>query len=317
MIDLTVTNEVPKEKTSVAMGLFDGLHYGHRTVIQYAAEIAAHHTDISSAVFTFDTESVTSKGTDGVECILSRNLKFRLIEELGVHFIYSPVFSDFRNLSGSEFVKLILCDRLNAKYINCGEDFRFGKGAECGVAELEILCRKYGMTLHVVPAVKNHSGDRISSTMIRELIKEGKIDTANNLLVKPFTLMLPVSHGKQLGRVLDFPTINQHLPPRQLAPKYGVYASKTEVHGKIYKSITNIGIKPTVQANAPLAETYIMDYNGSELYGEVINVSLTAFIRPEIKFDSIEKLKEQIARDIESILSVAEEAYHFVPTNEI
>ncbi len=300
MVDLTGTNDVPKNCTAVAMGLFDGVHHGHRTVIRRAVELAEQYPGIDPAVFTFDTASVTSKGEGGVKYIHSREMKFDIIDRLGVRYIYSPDFMNFKNLSGEEFVELVLCDKLSAKFVICGQDFRFGKGAECGVRELDKLCRKRGISVRVIPPVNEDGGQRISSTMIRELIADGKIELANSLLGSKFTLKLPVAYGRQLGRTLNFPTINQYLSKRQLAPKYGVYASVTNVMGSVYKSITNIGVKPTVGSDAPLAETYIIGFDGGELYGETVRVSLTAFIRSEKKFDSVEELKEQIIKDIEA-----------------
>ncbi|MBP1549095.1 MAG: riboflavin kinase, partial [Oscillospiraceae bacterium] len=111
---------------------------------------------------------------------------------------------------------------------------------------------------------------------------------------------LPVAYGRQLGRTLDFPTINQYLSKRQVTPKFGVYVSRTEVWGRIYRSITNVGVKPTVGSDVPLAETYIIGFEGGELYGEVAKVSLVSFIREERKFDSVDELKNQIAEDIKS-----------------
>lgn len=298
MIDLTGTNNVPDGGAVVAMGLFDGLHYGHRTVIRYAVEIAGRIPGTSPAVFTFDTVSVTSKGDGGVDYILSREMKFELLESLGVKYVYSPDFSNFKDLDGERFVQLVLCDKFFAKCAVCGEDFRFGKGAKWGVKELDVLCKKRGIKLYSVPKVTENCGERISSTMIRGLIREGKIELANMLLGSGFALKLPVAYGRKLGRTLDFPTINQYFPKRQIVPKYGVYASRTEVCGGIYKSVTNIGVKPTVGSDAPLAETYIIDYSGDELYGETAKVTLTAFIRPERKFGSVDELKAQIAEDV-------------------
>lgn len=298
LIDLTGTNNVPDGGAVVAMGLFDGLHYGHRTVVRYAVDIAGRFPGTSPAVFTFDTASVTSKGDGGVDYILSREMKFELLEKLGVKYVYSPDFRNFKDLDGDEFVQLVLCDKFCAKCAVCGEDFRFGKGAKWGVKELDALCRKHGIKLYSVPKVTENFGERISSTMIRSLIREGNIERANLLMGSGFALKLPVAYGRQLGRTLDFPTINQYLPKRQIVPKYGVYASRTEVCGGIYKSVTNIGVKPTVGSNAPLAETYIIDYSGEELYGETAKVTLTAFIRPEQKFGSVDQLKAQIAKDV-------------------
>lgn len=312
MVDLTGTNNVPGSSTAVAMGLFDGLHYGHKTVIKYAADVAESTPGIEPAVFTFDTASVTSKGSGGVEYILSHEMKFELIESLGVKYIYSPDFMNFKDLSGEEFVELVLCGKLNAKFAACGEDFRFGKGAKYGVNELDRLCRKHGISLRVVPPVTESRGIRISSTMIRELIRSGNIEKANLLLGSHFTMKLPVAYGSRLGRTLNFPTINQYLPKRQVMPKFGVYASKTEAMGKIYRSVTNIGVKPTVGSEAPLAETYIIGFDGSDLYGETAKISLISFIRPEIKFDGVDELKAQIARDTQAVMEVPDSKYKSV-----
>lgn len=304
MIDLTGTNSVPDGGTVVAMGLFDGLHYGHRTVIRYAADIAERTPGTEPAVFTFDTASVTSKGRGGVDYILSRDMKFELLEGLGVKYVYSPDFANFKDLDGDGFVQLVLCDKFNAKCAVCGEDFRFGRGAKWGVKELDGLCRKHGIKLYSVPKVTENFGERISSTMIRGLIREGNIERANLLMGSGFALKLPVAYGRKLGRTLDFPTINQYFPKRQIVPKYGVYASRTEVCGGIYKSVTNIGVKPTVGSDAPLAETYIIDYSGEELYGETAKVTLTAFLRPERKFADVDELKARIAADVEKARTV-------------
>ena len=304
MIDLTGTNNVPKESTAVAMGLFDGVHYGHRAVIRCASEAAKSFPGTEPAVFTFDTATVTSKGECGVEYIFSREMKLEIIAGLGVRYIYSPDFMNFKNLSGEEFVQLVLRDKLTAKFAVCGEDFRFGRNASCGADQLDRLCRKYGIELITVPPVGRNDEGKISSTMIRELVKSGDIEAANELLGTSFAIKLPVAYGRQLGREMDFPTINQYFPKRQVLPKFGVYASKTEVGGRMYKSVTNVGIKPTVGSSAPLAETYIIDFPGEELYGEIVKVSLTKFVRPEMKFSGIDELKAQIAKDTEIVRNI-------------
>ncbi|MCH5192462.1 MAG: riboflavin biosynthesis protein RibF [Oscillospiraceae bacterium] len=312
MIDLTGTNDVPSGNTAVAMGLFDGLHYGHRTVIKRALDIAAEFPGIDPAVFTFDTLSVTSKGSGGVEYILSRDTKFELIDGLGVRYIYSPDFMNFKDLSGEEFVELVLCGKLAAKFVVCGEDFRFGAKASCGTDELNKLCKKHGIRTYTVPPVKEAHGQRISSTMIRRLINEGDMEAANMLLGSHFSFRLPVAYGRQLGRQLDFPTINQYLPKKQVMPKFGVYASKTDLGGSVYRSITNIGVKPTVGSDAPIAETYLIGFDGGDLYGEMVRVSLISFVRPEMKFADVEELKKQIASDTETVKAIPENKYRTI-----
>lgn len=289
---------MPENSTAVAMGLFDGVHFGHRSVIKRAVEIAEENIGIAPAVFTFETASVTSKGDNGVEYLLSRELKHELIGRLGVKYIYSPDFMNFKNLSAEEFVELVLCDKLMARYVICGEDFRFGKNASGNVEILDKLCRKRGITVIIVPPVKEEGGVRISSTMIRNLVKEGRISEANKLMGARFQFRLPVMYGHQIGRTLDFPTINQYLKKRQVMPKYGVYASVAEFMGRVYPAVTNIGMKPTVaNTEVPVAESYIVGFDG-DLYGETVKISLVDFIRPEVKFDSLEQLKNQIAQDV-------------------
>ncbi|MBQ2823619.1 MAG: riboflavin biosynthesis protein RibF [Oscillospiraceae bacterium] len=289
---------MPENSTAVAMGLFDGVHFGHRSVIKRAVEIAEENIGIAPAVFTFETASVTSKGDNGVEYLLSRELKHELIGRLGVKYIYSPDFMNFKNLTAEEFVELVLCDKLMARYVICGEDFRFGKNASGNVEILDKLCRKRGITVIIVPPVTEDSGVRISSTMIRNLVKEGRISEANKLMGARFQFRLPVMYGHQIGRTLDFPTINQYLKKRQVMPKYGVYASVAEFMGRVYPAVTNIGMKPTVaNTEVPVAESYIVGFDG-DLYGETVKISLIDFIRPEVKFDSLEQLKNQIAQDV-------------------
>lgn len=303
-IDLTGTNEVPATGTAVAMGLFDGLHYGHRTVIKYAVDIAKRNNCIEPAVFTFETDTVTSKCSGNLEIILSRELKREIISSLGVRYIYSPDFMNFKNLSADEFVTLVLNDKLCAEYVICGGDFRFGNGASSDVNDLIRLCKKHGIQVIVVPPVKDNDGNRISSTLIRDYIRNGNVETANKLLGYEFQFKLPVTYGNQIGRTINFPTINQCIPKKQIIPKFGVYASKIEFNGNRYIGITNIGVKPTVgKNNSPSAETYIMDFSG-DLYGETVKVMLVGFIRPEKKFESIEMLMNQIKKDVKTAINI-------------
>lgn len=287
----------PAEKTAVAMGLFDGLHLGHQDVIHRAVDFIPQ--GIAPAVFTFETDTVTSKGDGGVDVILSKELKYELMDKLGVKYIYSPHFKEIRGLSGEDFVRLILRDRLNAGVVICGEDFSFGQGGKNGYAQLKQWCGQWGIDVIVIPPTLV-DGRVVSSTRIRESIKAGDLPRANRLLGYDFSLKLPVVHGNALGRTMNFPTINQLLPQRQIIPKFGVYYSKTELAGKLYRSITNIGVKPTVGGEkVPLAETYIFDYSG-DLYGRTVKISLNTFIRAEKKFSGTEELFAQIAEDIET-----------------
>ncbi len=301
MVDLTGSNRIPTKRTAVALGLFDGLHLGHQSVIHRAVDFIPE--GLSPAVFTFETGTITSKGNGTIDVILTRDLKHEMMEKLGVEYIYSPDFLNFRELTGQEFVELVLRDKFHAKYVICGKDFRFGKGAFCGVEDLAEMGAPFD--IHVIliePTLAG--GEKVSSTKIRQFIKAGEIREANRFLGYDFQMRLPVIYGHQLGRTLNFPTINQQLLKNQVLPRFGVYSTVTEVDGILYRSVTNVGIKPTVESDyMPLAETHIIGYEG-DLYGKNIRVSFRDFVRPEVKFESIEQLKEQVHKDIEFVKKI-------------
>lgn len=285
--------------SSAALGIFDGVHLGHRAVIGRAVELA-RRDGITPAVFTFDTDTVTSKGRS--DQLLSGEMKHLLIRETGVEEILSLPFESVRNYTAEEFVREILHKRLGAVYAVCGEDFRFGVNASGDAEALERLGKAYGIEVCVVPDVRNAKGERVSSTLIRKHLAQGDIRSANKLLGSPYSFMLKVENGFRIGRTLNFPTINQYFEKGQVPLRYGVYGSRTEYGGKSYPSVTNIGMKPTVaNTDVPMAETHIMGFDGN-VYGERVKVSLLEFIRPEVKFDCIDDLKRQIALDVRAAL---------------
>lgn len=243
MLNITSADEKPTEKTAVALGLFDGIHKGHRAVLGGA--VSFREKGLAPAVFTFETETVTTKGNGSLEVILSHDLKEEFLSGMGMKYYFSPNFSEIKDMTAPDFVNEIIVRKMNAGAVVCGTDFRFGKGAYGGVKELKLLCEPQGIAVEIIPPAKI-GGEVVSSTLIRNFIKEGKISRANEFLGYDFTLMLPVIHGNELGRTMNFPTINQRLPKEQLVPKFGVYASYTVIDGKKYGSVTNIGIKPTI-----------------------------------------------------------------------
>ncbi len=299
-IELIGTDTVPNSYTAVAAGLFDGVHLGHRAVIGKAAEITRENKDISAAVFTFDTATVTSKG-GALGCILGREDKLSMLGQLGAEYVYSPDFASFKEYTAERFVKEVLHEKMRAKYVVCGIDFRFGKGASGNAEILKKLGEECGITVITVPPVSEENGRKISSTHIRELISAGEISEANALLGYDYFFTLPVISGNRIGRTIDFPTINQRLGAERAMPRFGVYASKAEVGGKTYFGITNVGVKPTVSDSKDvLAETYMIGFDG-DLYGERVRLSLVKFIRPERKFGGIAELKAQIKNDVNTV----------------
>ena len=287
-----------KGSRAIALGLFDGVHLGHREVIKFPIMLA--ESGFIPSVFTFSSSTVEEKQGRRIEYIYTDEQKEILIRSLGISDFFIEDFSSIKDLSGEEFVRDILVDRLSTRYVICGRDFRFGKRASCGIDELYEFGRKYGFGVEIADDVKSE-GENVSSKKIRELLKNGEIQTANKLLGSAYHISGEVLHGMELGRTMDFPTINQNFGEKQLVPKHGVYHTRTLIDGKKYDSITNIGIKPTVGDNIkPLAETHILGYSG-DLYGRKTEVQFCRFIRDEKKFPSIDELKKQIAEDIEYI----------------
>ncbi len=297
MINIT-ENGCIKEKSAVALGIFDGVHIGHREIIKKA--VGYSDNGFVSAVFTFNVESIGEKHSKKYEYIYTNEQKFRRLEDLGIEYVMSPDFENIKELSGEEFACELLCKSMNAKTVICGENFRFGRAACCGIKELEIFGEKYGFNVDVIK-LSAYNGKPFSSEEYRRLLKDGKVYDIYINGMDFYSLYAEVVTGNRLGRTIDFPTINQTFGERQLIPKNGVYHTFTIIDGKTYNSVTNIGVKPTVEKDIkPLAETHILDFNG-DLYGKKVEVRFYDYVRSEKKFGSLDELKKQINADIDYI----------------
>lgn len=287
------------EKTSVALGLFDGVHIGHRKVLELALKNA--EKGYTPAVFTFEPDTVLKKSTGRDGYIYTTAEKTRILKNLGFNEIYSPSFSHICGMTGEEFVQDILVKKMNTAVVCCGRDFRFGRNASCGTEELREFGRKYGFEVFIAEDV-SLDGTVVSSGEIRRLLLNGDIAQANRLLGAPYAVSAEVVKGAALGRTIGFPTANQLFGENQLVAKFGVYRAETEIDGIMYQAMTNIGIKPTVDyGGKPLAETFISGFSG-DIYGRTIQVRLLEFIRSEKKFSSVDELKAQIADDLQKTI---------------
>ena len=284
-------------RSAVALGLFDGVHIGHRAVLSAACGQCGK--GLVPEVFTFSPESAAYKPDSDSGYIYGADTKNRLIRECGIKNICFPPFEKVCGLSGEEFVRRVLRERLNAAYVCCGRDFRFGSRASCGISELRELGRKYRFEIAVVDDVR--SGENVvSSSGIRRLLRDGNIVKANELLGHSYIVSGTVVDGNHIGRTLDFPTINQDFAEGQLVPAYGVYSGKLSLDGEVFRTVTNIGVKPTIAGERrPLAETHIIGFSG-DLYGRSLDVCLEHFIRGEKRFESLDELRAQIKEDIRS-----------------
>lgn len=297
MIDITY-GAPPAERTAAALGYFDGLHPGHVGVI--GAALAQR--ELKPAVFTFNCDTTLPK-FKSPEDIISFENKCEMLEKMGVEYICAPDFAEVCTLTDEEFVYELLYKRLNAGFACCGRNFRFGLGGYGTPERLTEIGAKYGIAVQIVEDVCL-DGEMISSTHIRELIRRGEIEQANRLLGYELQFCLPVVNGNKIARTMSFPTINQIIPKTNIIPRFGVYASYVGIHGRNYRGITNIGIRPTVvDDGGTVMETHILNF-GEDLYGELVTISLIKYLRPERKFAGLDELKEQIAKDIAEIYNI-------------
>ncbi len=291
-----LTELVRSEKpSSVALGYFDGVHRGHAAVISEAVQCAKENGYIP-AVFTLLQSPRTILKGEKSKNIITLDEKLGILESMGVELVYLIDFAGIKDITAEEFVRDIIYGCFNARHAACGFNYHFGAGAKGHGFELGEMCRKYNIGVFARQRI-TMGGSPISSTRIRECIIRGDIPSANEMLGRLYGFRLPVVHGRQLGRKLGTPTINQEFPQGLVLPLFGVYAASVYVDGKEYYGVTNIGIKPTVGSDQPLMETWIPDYCGGELYGKTVDIRLLENIREERKFSDIDALKEEIIRN--------------------
>ena len=294
IVTTNLQQQPPGCPTAVTLGCFDGVHLGHQAVIGRAVE-AGRAQGLLPAVFTFTLGRDRPQGKAGAGRLVSDTMKDAVLEALGVEYVCSPDFDAFREMSPQAFVQDLLLDHLQAKVLVCGYDFHFGHLAAGNPQLLRELCQPRGVQVLVVPPVQL-AGEPVSSTRIRQAVSQGEMELARTLLGRPYGLDFPIVQGNHLGRKLQFPTINQPFPPDFVLPRFGVYGTLAQVEGRWYPAVTNVGVKPTIGTDTPLAETYLQGYSG-DLYGRRVLVELLSFLRPERKFPNVEALREQIARD--------------------
>lgn len=277
-------------KNAVALGTFDGVHKGHRAVLDLPC-------GYKKTVVTF---SLPPKAvlTGQAVLITTTDDKIRILKSLGIDEILMLDFKEIKDMSSESFLDF-LKEKYNPKMISCGYNYRFGKNGSGNTDTLKDFCIKNSIELKITDSVKAE-GEVISSTLIRELLANAKIKEANKLLSEPFSFEGIVLEGDKRGRTIGFPTVNVKYPTELVRLKQGVYKTKISFDGKSYYGITDIGIRPTYKLNFITSETYIKGFSGN-LYGEKIRITPLEFLRSEIKFNSLEELKKQIETDINSI----------------
>lgn len=282
--------------TAVALGNFDGLHRGHRRVIEPVLSSTEH---TYSTVVTFNPHPYEFFTGQNRALLTPLNEKVQQLKRLGVEqLVLLPFDGELAALSPQEFVEKILMRQLRSQHISVGEDFCFGKQRRGTASTLQEIAANLGIAVTIVP-LHTCDGERISSSSIRQALEQGDLKRAESLLGRPYTLTGSVVKGQQLGRTIGFPTANLQLPAEKFLPRLGVYAVRVFVEAASPASspgVMNIGYRPTVDGTYPTVEVHLLDWS-DDLYGKTMTVQLEKFLRAEQKFNSLEALKAQIQID--------------------
>lgn len=276
--------------TVIALGMFDGVHRGHASVLRRACELA-RAGGYASAVWTFRYPPF------GAPQITGNEERIELFCDLGLDYVVFQDFKAVRSLSPAAFVDDILCRQLHCATAVCGFNFSFGAGGNGTPALLGELMRAHGGEAFTLPAVES-GGKAVSSTRIRHLLKMGDVSGASALLGRSYSLRGVVIHGNRVGRTIGVPTINMSFPSGRVIPAFGVYITGVRINDEEMRGVSNVGVKPTVGALAvPICETHILDCGG-DFYGETAEVRFLEFRRSERKFLNINELRAAIECDI-------------------
>lgn len=281
----------PDAPTSVTVGVLDGVHRGHRRLLERL------DPGMVRTVLTFDPHpiEVLRPGTPP-RLITTLDERLELFETEGVGCVGVLDLARIRDQSPEEFVENVLLAKMGMAHMVVGADFRFGKDRTGDVDLLQELGQRAGFEVEVVELVSD-GADVVSSSRIRGLVEEGRVSEASDLLGSWFTLSNVVVDGEKRGREIGFPTANLRPPPRKLIPGNGIYACFASVDGAAHQAAVNVGVRPTFGGEELLVEAFLLDYSG-DLYGRMLTLQFVEFLRPEVAFDAVDQLVERIEEDV-------------------
>lgn len=299
--------ETPFHGACVTIGNFDGVHLGHQLLFSEVVNRAGRIGG-TSVVVTFDPHPLKVLRPGSIRLISTTEQKIELIQKAGIDvLIVIPFNLEFAATSAEEFVEEILIGRIGVSELVVGYDYAFGRGRQGNIDFLRAKGEQRGFPVTVVEA-HYEDGMLVSSTRIRELVAEGRMNDVRRLLGRYYQIRGEVQRGKQRGgRVVGFPTANLRISEEDLCPKRGVYVTQVIYDGKCYGGVSNIGYNPTFGDNRLVAETHIFDFH-DDIYGRPIRINLLQHLRDEKKFSGPEELASQILRDIEQARQVLESA---------
>lgn len=281
---------------AITLGKFDGLHRGHQKLFRKVIELKEE--GCRSCVFTFAAPPSLLLTGENIQRINTNPERKNFFERFGLDCMIEASFQELCGMEPEEFVREILVKRLKAAYIAVGDDFHFGFRRSGDVKLLSRLEDELGYRLLIFKK-EQYDSKPISSSYVRAELEKGNMELANYLLGYDYTILGEVLHGNKIGRTLGLPTINMIPPKEKLLPPSGVYISRTRIDGRCYQGVTNIGRKPTIEGDSPMGvETHLFDCQ-KDLYGLEAEVMLLHYMRPEIKFKSLEELQHRMSQDVE------------------
>jgi riboflavin kinase/FMN adenylyltransferase len=285
---------------SVALGNFDGVHLGHRAVVA-AAVHEARRRGVSAGVISFEPHPRKWFQPDAEPFrVMSRGQQARALEDLGVDILYAlPFDAEMAAMTDEAFAERVLAKGLGVRHVATGFDVTFGKDRTGDGESLTRYGERLGFAVTTVDRVADLEGEKYSSSAARAALKQGRPEAVAHILGRPFSIEGVVSPGDQRGRLLGFPTANVPLGD-YVRPAFGVYATRSRLpDGRVIPGVANLGLRPTVAGVDERLEVHLFDFN-EDIYGQVIETELVAFLRPEQKFAGLDALKDQIARDVEA-----------------
>lgn len=294
------------DKTAVALGNFDGIHIGHKVILDDAIA-SSKSRGLKSLCYTFSNHPFNyimgrdDCDPDALKLICSEKDKISILESMGFDYLVNVPFDEITmKMRANTFFNDVIIGSLNAQLIAVGFNYSYGVRAEGKAVDLVREGRNNGIEVHVHDAVKLHD-TVVSSTLIRETIAVGNMDLAGEYLGRPYSFSGIVEHGKAVGKNLGFPTINIVPDCNRAMPPYGVYSGVSIIDGSRYRSIINIGLQPTFAGSTIKIESHLFDY-AADAYGKTAIIELDKFIRPEMKFGNADDLRHQIEKDCEAVI---------------
>lgn len=300
---------IPSDPSVICLGNFDGVHIAHKALVDEAINIKEemYRSGQKVRVGALCFDSLTADHFGGkVPHLMSLTQKLNAFRDMGLDFVYVCSFAEVKNMSPDDFIEKVLWAECFCVSAVCGYNFKFGKGAIGNGAHLKKRFYERYRDKHCFRMVDNimYEGRPVSSSAIRECLKDGDLTTANAMLGRPFSICHTVVRGKHLGTSLGFPTLNHVFREKEIVPAYGIYATKTKVNGKVYLSATNIGVRPTVSVSDTVTcETYIIDIDirDSDLYGNDVEILFYSKLRGEMRFESFDQLSVAISNDVKNV----------------